>query len=137
MNFTRGHQTTNDSAGTLPLKNVAGVQRVMINNESLQTMRPIGSRCNSGAIKKGHRKGFASRSLSGLSDEMNTKEKQNIVRQLDLAKHKAQLLEHKKNRLLLQLIEIVKDKQLVEDEFTPDLNHLIWRYNDPNLPKGA
>jgi hypothetical protein len=26
---------------------------------------------------------------------------------------------------------------MVEDEFPPDLNELIWRANDPNLPKGT
>jgi len=48
-----------------------------------------------------------------FNKSMVVRGKQKLVRELDQAKHRGQLLAHKKKRVLLDLLKLVKDRQMV------------------------
>ena len=56
--------------------------------------------------------------------------KQKLIRELDQAKHRGQLLAHKKKRALLDLLKLVKDRQMVQEEFSTEYEKLMWRANE-------
>jgi hypothetical protein len=58
--------------------------------------------------------------------------KLNMRRELDKQNHQGQLLAHKRQRLLKELENLVKDRQLVQEEFPEEYIDLAFKGEDGN-----